>query len=524
MPGLVSRLVARPFFPFLFAAHPVAALLLNNVSKVPLVDALGPLLVLEGFTLLVLINLRLICHQWRRAAMYSFLIILLMLYFQRFDDALTTVTGPLNVWLSAALWSMVFVAGWLLVRRHEGNFSVATKALNAAAILFLIVPVGGVAWHVWQVTKVRAAGVEAMNRPVPVLTASANGQLPDIWYIVLDRYARGDVLKSDYGFDNSEFLSALTGQGFQVLEKSAANYQRTAHSLASSLNLDYLDAVTDVVGKRSPDWVLLYQLLQDFRVWRALKPLGYEYSHFGSWWTPTAENPHADRNFVYRVTPTFQRFLIGHSLPGRLAKTAGWQQLDERRKQCDRVEFKFDQLNKLAAGQDRPAFIFAHFLMPHPPFVVNEDGSCLSEKAARSRSRAENYLGQVRYTNRQLLALVQAIRARKDRPAIIILQADEGPWPARIAGDEHTVGMDTTPVHWQNLRAADLLEKQAIFHAISLPDASVPLAADMSPVNTFRLIFRHWFGADLPPLPDESYIYLDNGRVFGFQRITEKLR
>jgi hypothetical protein len=130
----------------------------------------------------------------------------------------------------------------------------------------------------------------------------------------------------------------------------------------------------------------------------------------------------------------------------------------------------------------------------------------------------------VRYTNRQLLALVQAIRARKDRPAIIILQADEGPWPARIAGDEHTVGMDTTPVHWQNLRAADLLEKQAIFHAISLPDASVPLAADMSPVNTFRLIFRHWFGADLPPLPDESYIYLDNGRVFGFQRITEKLR
>ncbi len=65
---------------------------------------------------------------------------------------------------------------------------------------------------------------------------------PDIYYIILDGYGRGDVLKSVYGFDNEKFYNELENRGFFIARKSNANYaQTTLFSLASSLNMEYLE-------------------------------------------------------------------------------------------------------------------------------------------------------------------------------------------------------------------------------------------------------------------------------------------
>ena len=70
-------------------------------------------------------------------------------------------------------------------------------------------------------------------------------ELPDIYYIIFDRYPRADSLKDFYDFDNSEFISYLETKGFYVASESNANYLKTAHSLASSLNVDYLSFTSD---------------------------------------------------------------------------------------------------------------------------------------------------------------------------------------------------------------------------------------------------------------------------------------
>ncbi len=515
-----------PLYPFLFAAHPVASLLLGNVAKVPLSEIVGPLLLIEGVVGVTLLIARAVTGSWLRAAMYCFLIVVLALYFQRFENGLKSVFG-------AEITDMIAIMSWLtllalitgLIGRSKSDFRVATMALNAAAILFLIVPVSIIGYFNFQFLQNRDAAIAAINRPAPELAKPTSGKLPDIWYLVPDRYARGDVLQTVYGFDNSAFLDDLTRAGFQVLDQSAANYQRTGHSLASTLNLDYLDAVTAVTGNQSRDWVILYRLLADFKVWRALKPLGYAYSHFGSWWTPTAYNAQADHNINWKVVPTFQRFLWGHSLPGRIAGAAGWRAMDDRRIQCERIAYKFDKLRELAAQKTAPKFVFAHLLMPHPPFVLRADGSCLSLDQARARSRRDNYIDQVNYTNDQLRSLIAVIQAQSGGQAIIIVQADEGPWPQRFAGDELTLGLDTNPIAWADLSDAELREKMAILHAIYLPANDRPqLPATSTPVNTFRLIFRRWFGADLPALADQNHIYLDDQHVYDFRRVTERLR
>jgi hypothetical protein len=51
----------------------------------------------------------------------------------------------------------------------------------------------------------------------------------------------------------------------------------------------------------------------------------------------------------------------------------------------------------------------------------------------------------------------------------------------------------------------------SVFSAYLLP--GVPLGAitdSVTPVNTVRLLLRHYFGADLPPLEDASYWWFED--------------
>lgn len=63
---------------------------------------------------------------------------------------------------------------------------------------------------------------------------------PDIYFIVLDGYGREDMLRQLFGIDNSEFVGYLEEKGFIVPEHSLSNYPKTALSIASTLNLDYV--------------------------------------------------------------------------------------------------------------------------------------------------------------------------------------------------------------------------------------------------------------------------------------------
>jgi len=116
---------------------------------------------------------------------------------------------------------------------------------------------------------------------------SFKGELPNIYYIVPDTYARGDVLKQYYGFDNREFLDHLESRGFYVAHRSCANSAQTTMSLASSLNLKYLDRLEREMGKNSRNQKPLISLIRNNYVVKFLKCRGYRYvrCYSGSFFT-----------------------------------------------------------------------------------------------------------------------------------------------------------------------------------------------------------------------------------------------
>jgi hypothetical protein len=72
--------------------------------------------------------------------------------------------------------------------------------------------------------------------------------LPDIYYIILDGYARSDILRDIYDYDNSDFIDELSSRGFYIAAESRSNYTQTDLSLVSSLNFEYLDYLSFAGG------------------------------------------------------------------------------------------------------------------------------------------------------------------------------------------------------------------------------------------------------------------------------------
>ncbi len=89
-----------------------------------------------------------------------------------------------------------------------------------------------------------------------------------------------------------------------------------------------------------------------------------------------------------------------------------------------------------------------------------------------------------------------------------MLQADHGPgaW-----------------LQWDSVEKTCLWERTAIFNAYYLPDAGAEiLYPDITPVNTFRVIFNTYFGTDLPLLEDRIYFSSWN-RLYDFIDVTDRV-
>jgi hypothetical protein len=95
---------------------------------------------------------------------------------------------------------------------------------------------------------------------------------------------------------------------------------------------------------------------------------------------------------------------------------------------------------------------------------------------------------------------------------VIILAADEGPWPPGFRADQEDF-------QWLEASDADIAWKFGILNAYRMP--GVDLEAEgfsdrTSPVNAFRILFNAYFGAHLELLPDVTYLSPDYDHMYDF--------
>lgn len=504
---------ARVLHPILFSVFPILFLWAQNIDEMRLADLVLPLVITLVVTALVLSLASRAFGSIQTSGIVVSVLVLLFFSYGYVLNALVTGFGPYRgemFQVAIGFGSLLVLA--LVIRQVQGlgdRVHRLTPILNvvaAALVLIQLITGGG------SVLEGRSLSVRDTTEEVSQTAAVVR---PDIIFILLDAYGRQDVLKDLYQLDNREFLEGLNQRGFQVAHDSRAPYIQTLLSMAAIFNLDYLDAFTDL-DLSAKDRVVLSEIIWNSRAIRQLKQLGYSTAAFSSGYEMT-EFRKADRYLQPRRSQgEFPRLLISMTPLRLIVPTGTW--FDQQR---SRIEYTLQTLPEME-GRENPLFVLAHVVAPHPPFVFGDDqdgqhgdvwyrmgdGSFrVNSDAVRSRY-VHQYRQQLEAVNELAMASVDGLLARPvgERP-VIVVASDHGP------GSE---------LDWDSMADSNLRERVGSLFAVYFPDASteISLPDPMSPVNTFRLIFNRYFGADYLPLPSRSFFSTWN-EPFRFTEIED---
>ena len=511
-----ARIVRRSLpaiHPLLFAAAPILVLYAANVAEVDPSEIVMPLLASLGLAVVLLLTLSYLLTNTVKAAIIVSMFLLLFFYY----GTVLSVSGgwiapgvpesPAWIIVTVVFVGLLAIGVYFMVKTRK-SLTGPTTVLTILAVAMVLIPTANLAVNETSLARQNTGALEGSEGDS--LGPSSVGYIPDIYYIVLDRYAGGSTLQEFYDFDNSEFLDGLEDRGFYIASESTSNYLKTRSSLASSLNMEYINYLSDELGEEFMDTSPIFAMMRDHKLQRLLRSAGYESLHFGSWWGPTRVNPYADSSYSYSRMPYFSMFVVESIMAYPVGAALGiTDDRNSRHREC--ALYSLEQLAEIPDIED-PTFVFAHMLLPHPPYVFGSDGRYLTAEEAAEAGGRTAYLSQLAYCNDRIQQLVDTILLKSDAPPIIILQADEGPFPA---------GTDSRDFGWERASEAQLKHKMRIFNAYYLPgiDDAI-LYPSITPVNSFRVVLNSYFDADLELLPDRSYA-LREGDPYKFMDVTD---
>ncbi len=522
--------------PFILTAYPVFYMLSANVGLVDFNDIGLSLLVYEVGTLIVFLLLARYLKSNVRAA---FLTSVVVIIFFTYGHIFSLIDAP---WGHGLLIPLSLGIIWLSIRvinRKSPWLPGFMQYMAATGGVLVAVAIGTFVYDSLTVSTVKSLSLDTvlglnsvdesiidpsfLNYDVP-LHIEEGSTLPDIYYIILDEYANSDTLMELHGFDNTPFLDALRQRGFYVAEDSRANYPVTFLSLASSLNMGYLDFLSG----HDSDFSVPQHLIDYSRVSGVLRNAGYQIVYFPSIYYVTSGMESADITYkIEREVPilgmdysNFDLALLDSTMLGALlASSEDVSVIDDYR---ETTQFALDNL-RLIPALEGPTFTFAHLTVPHRPYVFTaEDGPLLADGTVvdgsiigagtyapyTEESDIPAYLDQTNFINRAIMSVVDDILANSSEPPIIIIQSDHG---NRM---QEQPGVDD----WGPAEIYDYVFP--ILNSYYLPGyEGEAIDQAITPVNTFRLIFDAYFGTNFGFIQNRSF-YPEGYFSYDFIEVT----
>jgi hypothetical protein len=478
----------------------------NNLTEIKPAIGLRALLVSLLAALVLLLLARLASGNWERGALLATWGLVLFFSYGHIHICLSQYTRQ-GIWFTRhrvfmVLWGLLFLGGLLLVLKKNSRTQQWTPALNLVLLALAMLPayqIGAYSYSQYRQTAnqnrslLAALQADGIHSIASQLQVPAKADLPDIYYIIMDSYSRADILQEKYDFDNQPFLDFLLSKGFYIPQCARGNFPKTALSLSTSLNLDYLQNFgKDLIAANRPyDDFGVYAKYSIVR--QTLHALDYQviafktgfsmidFSDADIYYNPP--NQLDEAALLFPGINSFEGMLVETSLLAPFqAQIDTYSLKATRNKWTDHFnmrQYSFERIKEVPALPG-PKFVFAHLMATHPPFVMDAQGNFHVYPAELEADIRDGYINSIEFANARLEALIEQILARPAPQPVIIIQADHG------FGDSGA-GVQ-------------------ILNAYYLPDGGAQrLYPSITPVNTFRVVFDQYFGANLGLLQDQSY-------------------
>ncbi len=404
-------------------------------------------------------------------------------------------------------WGILFSCLGIFLLLTKRDLYKLAKILRFASLGLIIIPLVIITFYEFKSTvnnpiknEVSSGNKAAINinknevKEVPNIGSSSN--LPDIYYILPDQYARPDVLKEYFNYDSKEFIQFLKGKGFVIPSKNRSNYSITMHSVPSTLNMDYVpNFLSTLPDEDSSDFDPLVEKIKNNAVKKFVESKGYRYIYLSSDAHVVGVKDTGD-DIVESNLDNYMRASLKTTVLRPFGGRYSFKEKNINKWARNSVLNTFDQLSKIPTSNLKgPKFVFAHIMSPHGPYVFGRNGEDVKLSFVHSPTYQEDmnaYLDQLIFTSKKVSEVVDHILASSKTPPIIIIQSDHGQYL-----DPHVVSNDLRG----NIRTRN-------FSAFYLPGKNKnSLPRDINTVNTFRFIFNQYFGTNLKFLENKSYIY-----------------
>jgi hypothetical protein len=499
--------------PFLIAISFIFSIYEHNVNEIFPDELILPLIAALIFAVLSLALSRWLLKDKLKSVIFSSIFNILFFSY----GSLVNLLGKYHLvkfnldYVMFPIWLILIAASFLIIKKTHKDLVSVNKFILIVSVFAVLLP--AIMTGQYELDSKFLLPTVKSSLVVPKIDpATFKNGLPDIYYIIPDSYASTGVLSSYFDSDSSAFLKYLSQKGFYVPANNTSNYPKTFLSVASTLNMEYLDPFSS--HQESSDMTIISPWLNDNNVKKTLATLGYKYYQMGSWWDFTATNPEANGNFTPTV-PAFEDFDFYYSIlqstmlePFKMIGNTDWE----------KRELSLYQFNELPQVTELPGpkFVFAHILAPHLPYVFGKKCEFPTSVDRDENTEEVNYADQVDCTALELEATIDGILKNSKTPPIILIQSDEGvPFLRDWLPTEDEWGQASTDL---------IKEKFPVFSAYYLPGvATSSLPATTSNVNAFREIFNLYFSTNLPILPNKNFIFPDIQHPYKFIDVTSRV-
>jgi hypothetical protein len=386
------------------------------------------------------------------------------------------------------VWVGAFVLGSIWILKTKKTLVGLTRFVNVFSITMVSLSLLNLAFYF--LTQDKSVFQNSSGSEVNHVDVRGSTKTPDIFYLVFDAYPNEHTLKEMFDYDNSLFINSLKKRGFYVASKSRSNYARTITSLSSLFSMNYIDQsffeTTRQLAKNSPlKDSLLWQAVEYNKVSGFLKNYGYKTINIRTGRRIGARNRSVNLEIRCDQISEIVSLLVRISLYYPFEKK--FQLIGNSRRHQSLC--LFDSISDIA-NSPSPKFVYGHVMLPHSDYIFGPNGENVINVVSK-----EAFLGQVTFTSKKIITMVDKILEQSDSQPIIIIQSDHG------SGFPYSVS-DLSPnndVQFKRNRMRNL-------SAFLLPEKDNEMIyQNISNVNTFRVIFNLYFNTDYKLLEDKSY-------------------
>jgi hypothetical protein len=483
-----SKIRRWPFYILLF---PVFFVVHGYTDNFRFVSAGSALLLCLGYAVAAIFITTLFYFPYKdlsKAALLAFFILAFDFFFGSLLDFLREIfpnsfIAKYSFLVPAFLVLLVFL--FFIIKKRK-TLSRLNLYLNTLLIVLIVI----------DVVMLMSQIFSPNNRPGAAkteLTACDSCSKPDVYVIVLDEYAGLQETKDILSYNNQPFLDSLGARGFKTIGNSQSNYSYTAYSTASFLNMEYLDSNKSRSVKKG-GYKYAINKIENNRFVNFFLSQGYRFFNCSPF-TIAGQSSRIEGSFV----PTNTKLITVGTFLNRFEKDVMLSAAEKFNMEWYLRKVMYVTLNgnnqlyaltkKAADARESPKLVYTHLLMPHYPYYYNEAGQLRSFETLRKSSldSNEDYLAYLKYTNGQVIQLVDYLLSHSAGPPIIVLASDHGYRQYKNQADQNYFFTNLLSVH--------------------LPGGNYNLYTDsIDNVNFLRLVLNSQFGQKLPLLKHKAFM------------------